>query len=112
MVWRGDRKGFTWAWEVCGMSLEWFSGGKPCSNWLTEVSGGTTRLHRVLMHNQVKTSETGVFVFKWVNGWPQRSICVDVYIRRIEQRSDLFCFIYKVKKLAGFGMGDVSGRVI
>ena len=51
------------------MSPECFSGGKPCSNWLTEASGGAARLQRVLLHNQVKMSNTGVFVFKRVNGW-------------------------------------------
>jgi len=43
--------------------------GKPCLNQLTEVLGGTDGLHRVLLHNKVKTSKTGVFVFKRVNGW-------------------------------------------
>ena len=38
-------------------------------NRLTEASGGIDGLHRVLLHNQVKTSKTGVSVFKRVNGW-------------------------------------------
>jgi len=50
------------------VSPECFSGGKPCLNRLTKASGGADGLHRVLLHNQVKTSKTRVFVFKWVNG--------------------------------------------
>ena len=45
-----------------------FSGGKLCLNWLAEASGGADGLHRVLLHNQVKTGKIGVFVFKRVNG--------------------------------------------
>lgn len=50
------------------MSPKCFLVGKPCSNWLKEASGGADGLHRVLLHNQVKTRKIGVFVFKRVNG--------------------------------------------
>ena len=49
------------------MNLELFLRGKPCSNWLTEASGGAAGLQRVLLHNQVKMRNTRVFVFKRVN---------------------------------------------
>ena len=58
-----DLSSFIGLWSESKM----ISGGKTCLNWLAEASGGTEGLHRVLLHKQAKTSNTGVFVFKRVN---------------------------------------------